>query len=97
MKGKQLFRAGPGRVTLRSVKTVPVHERQRRCVWPVSSARAERLEISVPLVVLALEARIPAAHLSLHERGLRTLAPQQEQARREALARLRTRYEEGSG
>ncbi|MDQ5872669.1 MAG: hypothetical protein M3547_10765 [Acidobacteriota bacterium] len=48
-------------------------------------------------MVLALEARIPAAHLSLHERGLRTLAPQQEQARREALARLRTRYEEGSG
>ena len=69
------------------------NRRTRRSVWRVSRARAERLSIPVPLIVLAIEAEIPAATISLFERGLARLTPEQEARRSAALARLREEAE----
>lgn len=67
---------------------------RRRGVWPVSKLRAERLEIPAPLAVVAIEAKIPAATLSLGERGLKPLSREQETRVREAIARLRAKRRE---
>jgi hypothetical protein len=48
----------------------------------------------VPLVSLAHESGIPLVVLSLAERNLRCLNPEQELARREALQKLAVREEE---
>jgi len=60
----------------------------KRRLPPLTPSRAERLAAQVPLVSLAHESGIPLVVLSLAERNLRCLNPEQERARREALERL---------
>jgi hypothetical protein len=57
----------------------------------ISTERFERLSARVSLVALSAESGIPFAYLSEFERGLRSLKPEQERARREALETLAIR------
>jgi hypothetical protein len=71
---------------MRVRNSVPVEARNR--IPRQTPPRRERLEIGVPLTVLAVTAHIPASTLSKFERGLVELTPAEEERRRSALCRL---------
>jgi hypothetical protein len=55
----------------------------------VSSDRAARLSIPATIAAVSLASGISASQLSEAERGLRTLTPEQREALRAALGKLR--------
>ncbi len=55
----------------------------------LSPMRAERLTLAIPLAELAIVSGLPMARLSRAERGEVILTEAQEQARHDALQRLR--------
>lgn len=60
----------------------------QRQLPPLTPLRQERLTARVPLQRLSLVSGIPAATLSLAERGVHCLSSDQEQRRREALSQI---------